>query len=138
MISAFPITPESGSPPAIPVFFSRKQALGIVAGVIGLVDSLADDVSDGITINAVAPAVVAGVAAASGGNHGAAVAYAAMKLGLPAHGVPFDDVPGRVVRAAVGDEDSALLEPPVRRRDRRRPRYPPRPLHRARRGSHWR
>ena len=41
----------------------------------------------------------AGVVAASGGNHGAAVAYAAMRLGVPAHiFVPTVSVPAKIAR----------------------------------------
>src|SRR5579862_8645709 len=41
----------------------------------------------------------AGVVAASGGNHGAAVAYAAMKLGVPAHiFVPTVSSPAKIDR----------------------------------------
>lgn len=45
------------------------------------------------------PAPAAGVAAASGGNHGAAVAYAAMRLGLPARiFVPQISSPAKIER----------------------------------------
>src|SRR6266446_5092973 len=45
------------------------------------------------------PIPAAGVVAASGGNHGAAVAYAAMKLGLPAKiFVPGVSSPAKVAR----------------------------------------
>src|SRR4051812_20827127 len=45
------------------------------------------------------PAPAAGVAAASGGNHGAAVAFAAMKLGVPAHiFVPSVASPAKIAR----------------------------------------
>ncbi|MFI5373799.1 MAG: pyridoxal-phosphate dependent enzyme, partial [Candidatus Rokuibacteriota bacterium] len=48
----------------------------------------------------------AGVVAASGGNHGAAVAYAAMRLGVPAHiFVPPVSSPVKIARIrAVGAE----------------------------------
>ena len=45
------------------------------------------------------PVPAAGVAAASGGNHGAAVAYAAMRLGIPARVfVPTVSAPAKVAR----------------------------------------
>src|SRR5207245_10467799 len=45
------------------------------------------------------PIPAAGVVAASGGNHGAAVAYAAMRLGVPAHiFVPTVSSPAKIRR----------------------------------------
>jgi threonine dehydratase len=52
------------------------------------------------------PVPPAGVAAASGGNHGAAVAYAAMRLGVPARiFVPTISSPAKVARIRAYDAD---------------------------------
>src|SRR5580704_14709810 len=56
------------------------------------------------------PIPAAGVVAASGGNHGAAVAYAAMKLGLPARiFVPTVSSPAKIDRIRLYGADLTVI-----------------------------
>ena len=72
-----------------PVLAVRAQDFGLVGGALSLKLELTQHSGSFKARGAFANLLMrevppAGVAAASGGNHGAAVAYAAMRLGVPA------------------------------------------------------